>query len=270
MSASGNGRAGALPGFFAGNRLSSQGKQPLMLDLLTSPEAWLSLATLTVLEIVLGIDNIIFLSIVSSRLPPAQQPLARRIGLVLALVMRIGLLASIAWIVSLTKPIFTLFDLDISWRDIILLGGGLFLIVKGTMEIAHTVDGHEEARGGSVRATSFGAAVAQIVVLDIVFSLDSVITAVGMSQHLPVMIAAVVIAIIVMLVASEPVARFVEKHLSVKILALAFLLMVGVALVADGLHFHIPRGYLYTAMAFSLGVECLTLFARRRRGGDAG
>ncbi|WP_445680004.1 TerC family protein [Radicibacter daui] len=242
-----------------------------MLDLLTSPEAWLSLATLTVLEIVLGIDNIIFLSIVSSRLPPAQQPMARRIGLILALVMRIALLASIAWIVSLTKPIVTLFDLDISWRDIILLGGGLFLIVKGTMEIAHTVDGHEETgSGGGAKASSFGAAVAQIVMLDIVFSLDSVITAVGMSQHLPVMIAAVVLAIIVMLVASEPVARFVEKHLSVKILALAFLLMVGVALVADGLHFHIPRGYLYTAMAFSLGVECLTLFARRRRGGSAG
>lgn len=235
-----------------------------MLDLLTSPEAWLSLATLTVLEIVLGIDNIIFLSIVSSRLPPAQQPLARRIGLVLALVMRIALLASIAWIVSLTKPIITLFALDISWRDIILLGGGLFLIVKGTMEIAHTVDGHEEARS-ETKASGFTAAVAQIVMLDVVFSLDSVITAVGMSQHLPVMIAAVVLAIIVMLVAAEPVAHFVERHLSVKILALAFLLMVGVALVADGLHFHIPRGYLYTAMAFSLGVECLTLLARRRR-----
>lgn len=234
-----------------------------MLELLADPNAWASLLTLTALEIVLGIDNIIFLSIVSSRLPEAQQPTARRIGLALALLMRIGLLMSIAWIIGLTQPVFSMFGLDISWRDIVLAGGGLFLIVKGTMEIHHMTEAAGEEEGRVV--TSFASAIIQIVLLDIVFSLDSVITAVGMADDLPVMIAAVVIAMIVMLVASEPVSAFVNRHPTVKMLALSFLLLVGMALIADGLHYHIPRGYIYVAIAFSIGVEVLNLMASNAR-----
>ncbi|WP_418159225.1 TerC family protein [Benzoatithermus flavus] len=237
-----------------------------MLELLADPNAWASLLTLTALEIVLGIDNIIFLSIVSGRLPVHQQQMARRIGLGLALLMRIALLASIAWIIGLTQPAFTVLDHEVTWRDLVLGGGGLFLLVKGTMEIHQMAEGHEE--GSQAGTASLFAAIVQIVLLDIVFSLDSVITAVGMADDLPVMIAAVVIAIIVMLVASEPVSAFVNRHPTVKMLALSFLLLVGMALVADGLHYHIPRGYLYFAIAFSAGVECLNLIAanaRRRR-----
>ncbi len=237
-----------------------------MLELLVDPQAWASLLTLTALEIVLGIDNIIFLSIVSSRLPADQQPSARRIGLGLALIMRIGLLMSISWIMSLTQPAFSILEHTVSWRDIVLGGGGLFLIVKGTLEMHAMAEGHDETTAGGT--SSFASAIVQIVLLDIVFSLDSVITAVGMAQHLPVMITAVVIAILVMLVASGPVSAFVNRHPTVKMLALAFLLLVGVALVADALHFHIPRGYLYFAIAFSAGVEGLNLLAsaaRRRR-----
>lgn len=234
-----------------------------MLELLTDPAAWASLLTLTALEVVLGIDNIIFLSIVSARLPLPQQRPARQIGLGLALLMRIALLLSITWIIGLTTPILSVWDYDLSWRDLILLGGGLFLLAKGTMEIHHTVEGEEE--GGVKASSTFAAAIAQIVVLDIVFSLDSVITAVGMAQHVEIMIAAVVIAIIVMLVAAEPVSAFVQRHPTVKMLALSFLILVGVALVADGLHFHIPRGYLYFAIAFSILVETLNLLARARR-----
>ncbi len=237
-----------------------------MLELLVDPQAWASLLTLTALEIVLGIDNVIFLSIVSSRLPAHQQPSARRIGLGLALIMRIGLLMSISWIMSLTQPAFSILEHTVTWRDIVLGGGGLFLIVKGTMEMHAMAEGHEDPAGGGT--SSFASAIVQIVLLDIVFSLDSVITAVGMAQHLPVMIAAVVIAIIIMLLASGPVSAFVNRHPTVKMLALAFLLLVGVALVADALHFHIPRGYLYFAIAFSALVEGLNLLAaaaRRRR-----
>lgn len=234
-----------------------------MLELLTDPNAWASLLTLTALEIVLGIDNIIFLSIVSSRLPAHQQQSARRIGLALALVMRIALLASIAWIIGLTQPAFSVFGHEVTWRDLVLGGGGLFLLVKGTMEIHHMAEGHEE--GSRAGTASFAAAIVQIVLLDIVFSLDSVITAVGMADDLPIMILAVVIAIIVMLIASEPVSAFVNEHPTVKMLALSFLLLVGMALVADGLHYHIPRGYLYFAIAFSGGVEALNLLAARRR-----
>jgi predicted tellurium resistance membrane protein TerC len=234
-----------------------------MLELLTDPNAWISLATLTALEIVLGIDNIIFLSIVSARLPLEQQARARRIGLVLALVGRLILLACLAWIIGLTEPILEFGDFALSWRDIVLLLGGAFLIVKGTMETHHMLEGrHEESTAGSA---TFGAVIFQILLLDIVFSLDSVITAVGMADHLPVMVAAVMIAMGVMLVAAEPTARFVNEHPTVKMLALSFLLLVGVALVADGLHFHIPRGYLYFAIAFSGGVEALNQIAARRR-----
>jgi predicted tellurium resistance membrane protein TerC len=235
-----------------------------MLALLSDPAAWASLLTLTVLEIVLGIDNILFLSIVSAKLPQHQQATARRIGLLLALIMRIGLLASIAWIVTLTQPLFSVFGYAFSWRDLILIGGGLFLLVKGTMEIHATL---EDAHGGAdlVKAKlGFVSAVVQIVILDLVFSLDSVITAVGMADHLEVMIAAVVIAIGVMLVAAEPVARFVDQHPTVKMLALSFLLLVGMALVADGMQYHIPRGYLYFAIAFSMVVELLNLWVRRK------
>ena len=234
-----------------------------MLELLTDPHAWISLATLSVLEIVLGIDNIIFLTIVSARLPEAQQALARRIGLGLALLARILLLFSLTWMIGLTQPIFAIGEFEVSWRDIVLAGGGLFLIVKGTMEMHHMLEGYG---GESVAGTaSFAAVIAQIVMLDLVFSLDSVITAIGIAEHIPIMVAAIVIAMAVMLLAAEPTARFVNAHPTVKMLALSFLLLVGAALVADGMHFHIPRGYLYFAIAFSIGVESLNLLAARAR-----
>ncbi len=234
-----------------------------MLDLLASPEAWASLLTLTALEIVLGIDNVIFLSIVCGRLPLAQQGRARLIGLGLAAAMRVLLLMSISWIISLTQPAFALGNHIVSWRDLVLAGGGLFLLGKGTMEIHHMTEGAEE--GAPAAVTTFAAAIVQIVLLDVVFSLDSVITAVGMSNDLPVMITAVLIAVAVMLVASKPVSAFINRHPTVKMLALSFLLLVGVALIADGLHFHIPRGYLYFAIAFSTLVEGLNLLAHRAR-----
>ena len=234
-----------------------------MMELLTDPNAWASLLTLTVLEIVLGIDNIIFLSVVTATLPKHQQPLARKIGLALALIMRIVMLCTIAWIMSLQKPIIEIGEYAISWRDIILILGGLFLLVKGTREIHAEVDGdHDETK---VRKASFFSVIVQIVILDLVFSLDSVITAVGMAEHIEIMIAAVIIAIIVMMVAAEPVSNFVHTHPSVKMLALSFILLVGMALVADGMHFHIPRGYLYFAIAFSLGVETMNLLAAKAR-----
>jgi len=235
-----------------------------VIELFTQPEAWISLLTLTALEIVLGIDNIIFLSIVTARLPLERQPMARRLGLGLALLGRIVLLFSITWIIGLTRPLFEIFDLEISWRDIVLIGGGLFLIVKGTIETHHMLEAHEGGHGGAGRS-SFASVIVQILFLDIVFSLDSVITAVGMAQHIEVMVAAVVIAMAVMLLAAEPVSGFVTRHPTVKMLALSFLLLIGVALVADGLHFHIPRGYLYFAIAFSIGVETLNLMAARAR-----
>ena len=232
-----------------------------IMELLVSPEAWVSLLTLTVLEIVLGIDNIIFLSIITGRLPVHQQKMARRIGLALALLMRIALLSAIAWIASLKEPFIHLFDHGVSWRDVILGAGGLFLLYKGTTEIHHTVEGDEDH--ASRKATTFVSAIVQIIILDMVFSLDSVITAVGMADHLPVMIAAVVIAIGVMLVASEPVSAFVNRHPSVKMLALSFIMLVGLSLVADAAHFHIPRGYLYFAISFSLLVEVLNLMTAK-------
>lgn len=236
-----------------------------MLDLFADPQVWASLLTLTALEIVLGIDNIIFISIMAAKLPAHQQDKARKVGLALALITRLMLLASIAWVATLTQPLITLLGMEFSGRDLILIGGGLFLLAKGTIEIHHTVEGEEDEGGVAPKVATFGGVVVQIMILDIVFSLDSVITAVGMSNHLPVMVAAVVIAMAVMLFASGPVGDFVNRHTTVKMLALSFLLLVGVALVADGLGFHIPKGYLYFAIAFSALVEALNLMASARR-----
>ena len=237
-----------------------------VLNLMQSPEAWASLLTLAVLEIVLGIDNIIFISIIAAKLPANQQAKARTIGLLLALVMRVILLMLIFWIAHLTTPLFSVFGNEISWRDIILIGGGLFLLVKGTMEIHHTVEGDEGTeQKTSLKQVTFGAVLAQIAVLDIVFSLDSVITAVGMADERIIMVAAVFIAIGVMLFAAKPVSDFVNAHPTVKMLALSFLLLVGMALIADGFDVHIPRGYLYFAVAFSLGVECLNLWSKKNK-----
>lgn len=235
-----------------------------MLEALMTPEVFLSLATLTFLEIVLGIDNVIFVALMAGRLPEAQRAKARALGLGLALVFRVIMLFGLVWIAHLEEPVFSIAAYDVSWRDIILMAGGLFLIVKATLEIHHNVEG-EEAEHGNTVAAAFGMIVFQIVLIDIVFSLDSVITAVGMTDHLPVMITAVAIAMAIMLLASGSVAGFIERHPTTKMLALSFLLLIGVALVADALHFHIPRGYLYFAIAFSLFVETLNIFARRAR-----
>jgi len=235
------------------------------MEFLTNPELWASLLTLTVLEIVLGIDNIIFISIVSGKLPAEKQGKARLVGLGLALIMRIILLSMIVWIARLTDPVFTIADHPVSWRDIILIGGGLFLMVKGTHEIHSSVEGDVDETVTSSKQVTFGAVIVQIVLLDIVFSLDSVITAIGMTDHLGVMIGAVVIAMGIMLFAAKPVSDFVNKHPTVKMLALSFLLLVGMALIADGIGFHIPRGYLYFSVAFSLGVECLNLWSQSNR-----
>lgn len=228
------------------------------------PEIIAAFLTLSALEIVLAIDNLIFLSVITDKLPPDQARRARMIGLAGALVLRLLLLASIVWITRLTAPIFEIGDYTVSWRDMILVSGGLFLLFKGTFEIHDTVEGEEE-NGGSKVTASFAAIIVQIMVLDIVFSLDSVVTAVGMADNFPVMAAAVIVAIAVMLVAAKPVGDFVAEHPTVKMLALSFLMLVGVALVADGLHFHIPRGYIYFAIFFSAGVEVLNLMASRRR-----
>lgn len=235
-----------------------------MLELLTDPAVWASLLTLTALEVVLGIDNILFLTIISDRLPAEQQARARRIGLIMALAGRIAMLACIVWIIGLTHPLFELFGFVFSWRDAILLAGGLFLLYKGTSEMHEMVEPEAEGPAGRA-ATTFTAVVVQIFLIDLVFSVDSVLTAVGMVEHIPVMVVAMTVAIGVMLLAAEPVAAFVQKHPTVKSLALAFLLLIGVTLVAEALHFHIPRGYLYFAIAFSAGVEAFNLWALRRR-----
>jgi predicted tellurium resistance membrane protein TerC len=234
------------------------------MDFLLDPQTWASLLTLTALEIVLGIDNLVFISILSNRLPVEQQASARRTGLSLAVITRLLLLASIAWLVGLTAPLFQIAGHGVSLRDLILIGGGLFLLAKGTTEIHASVEGVEEAMR-EVKASSFTVVIAQIMLLDIVFSLDSVITAVGMAQHLSVMAIAIIIAVLIMLYAAEPLSRFIHEHLSVKMLALSFLILVGVALIADGMGFHIPKGYLYFAIAFSVGVEILNLTATKRR-----
>jgi len=230
---------------------------------ITSPEAWLGLLTLTVLEIVLGIDNIIFISILAGKLPVEQQPRARRAGLLGAMVTRIALLAALAWIIRLTAPLFYLLGRPFSGRDLILIAGGLFLLAKSTREIHEGLEGDSGRSSTAVRA-SFAAVVGQIMLLDIVFSLDSVITAVGMARHLAVMIAAVVLAVGVMLFAAPPISRFVHQHPTIKMLALSFLLMIGVSLIADGFGQHIAKGYIYFAMGFSVFVELLNIRVRSR------
>jgi predicted tellurium resistance membrane protein TerC len=232
------------------------------MDFLTDPQIWISLLTLTALEIVLGIDNIIFISILSSKLPPEQQPKARQLGLSLALITRILLLMSLAWMVKLTAPLFTISGFGMSGRDLILLGGGLFLIVKSTMEIHEKLEGEEEHMKASAKP-KFAAIIVQILLLDIVFSLDSVITAIGMASHLWVMITAVVLSIGVMLKYAGTISDFVHKHPTLKMLALSFLLLIGVTLVAEGTHQHVNKGYIYFAMAFSFGVEMLNLRLRK-------
>jgi predicted tellurium resistance membrane protein TerC len=236
-----------------------------MMELLTSPEAWAALLTLTALEIVLGIDNVIFISVIVSRIPPAQAKRARQIGLLLALVFRIVLLSVLVWLIGLTEPVITVRNVEFSWRDIILIGGGAFLIAKATHEIHGEVEAGDAEPDGEPKASAFFWVIVQIIVIDMVFSLDSIITAIGMSQDLEIMIAAVVIACIVMYVSSGPVARFVANHPTTKMLALAFLVLIGVALVADGFQFHIPRGYIYFAMLFAAAVELFNVLARRNR-----
>ncbi|HEX5962691.1 MAG TPA: TerC family protein [Gemmatimonadales bacterium] len=232
------------------------------MDWLTSPEAWIALLTLTVLEIVLGIDNVIFISILAGKLPPEKQARARRLGLGLAMFMRIALLFSITLITRLTTPLFTVLGEEISGRDLVLILGGLFLLAKSTREIHERLEGEEGEASIKVRP-SLVSVLVQIMLLDIVFSLDSVITAVGMAEDLGVMITAVVIAVGFMMVFARPVSEFVERHPTIKMLALSFLLLIGLALVADGLNQHIPKGYIYFAMAFSVGVELLNLRMRR-------
>jgi len=235
-----------------------------VIELLASPEAWVALLTLTALEIVLGIDNVIFLSVIVARLPEAQAKRARQIGLALALVFRIIFLSALVWLIGLTRPVLIVSSLAFSWRDIILIVGGLFLIAKATHEIHNEVEAHDELEAKPGATVMFWV-VAQIVVVDLVFSLDSIITAIGMVSQLEIMIAAVIIAIAIMYVSSGPVAAFVTEHPTTKMLALAFLVLIGVALVADGFRFHIPRGFIYVAIAFSAAVEAFNILAKRNR-----
>src|SRR3979411_3078058 len=236
-----------------------------VLPLLTDPNAWAALVTLTMLEIVLGIDNLVFISVLTTRLDPDKARRARQIGLSLAFIFRIIMLAGLTWLMGLTTPVVTLFGMAISWRDIILIGGGLFLIAKATHEIHAEVEAHEVESDAAPKASAFFWVIVQIIIIDMVFSLDSIITAIGMAQELAIMIAAVVIACVIMYVSSGPVARFVAEHPTTKMLALAFLVLIGVALVADGFKFHIPRGYIYFAIAFSAAVEAFNVLARRNR-----
>jgi len=233
------------------------------MELLSDPQAWLAFATLTALEIVLGIDNIIFISILVGRLPKNVQQRARTIGLALAMITRILLLLSITWVMSLSADLFSVGSLGISGRDVILIGGGLFLLAKSTLEIHSGLEGEEQHHEAKIRAT-FTSVIVQIAMIDIVFSLDSVITAVGMADHVEVMIAAVVVAVIVMMFLAGPIGDFVDRHPTIKMLALSFLILIGVALVGEGLDFHIPKGYIYFAMAFSVAVEMLNIRTRKK------
>jgi predicted tellurium resistance membrane protein TerC len=241
-----------------------------LLQLASDPTAWAALATLVVMEVVLGIDNLIFISILTNKLPPEHQQKARRIGIGLALILRLGLLATIAYIVALTQPVFEVFGKGFSWRDLILIAGGLFLLWKATKEIHHTVDPEPETPGSSAVRLGFAAAIGQILVLDLVFSIDSIITAVGMTEHVPIMVIAVVTAVTVMLLAADPLSRFIAANPTVVMLALGFLIMIGMTLIAEGFGAHVPKGYIYTAMAFSAGVEGLNMLARRRRRASTG
>jgi predicted tellurium resistance membrane protein TerC len=236
-----------------------------LLALAADPAAWVALATLIAMEVVLGIDNLIFISIITNKLPPEHQERARRIGIGLALVMRLGLLATIAFIVRATTPVFELFGHAFSWRDLILIAGGLFLVWKATKEIHHNVDPPAEGDmfAGKAASLTFGSAIGQILVLDLVFSVDSIITAVGMTPHVPIMVIAVLVAVAVMLLAANPLASFIKRNPTVVMLALAFLMMIGMTLIAEGFGAHVPKGYIYAAMAFSVLVEGLNMLSRR-------
>jgi predicted tellurium resistance membrane protein TerC len=234
-----------------------------MFEWVTSPEAWVALVTLTTLEIVLGIDNIIFISILVGRLPESQRNFARRMGLGLAMITRLGLLFSISWVMGLTKPWFELFGMSISGRDLVLIGGGLFLLFKATHEIHNSLEG-AEGDNKQIAVTGLGSVLIQIAILDIVFSLDSVITAVGLVEHVALMAIAIILAVLVMMFAAKPIGDFVEKHPTIKILALSFLILVGVTLIVEGFDVHVPKGYIYFAMAFSVGVEFINLRMRKK------
>ena len=239
-----------------------------ILPLLASPAAWAALVTLVAMEVVLGIDNLVFISIMSNKLPPHQRQKARKIGISLALIMRLGLLSAIAWIVSLVQPVFTVFGNTFSWRDLILIAGGLFLLWKATKEIHHSVDpvvSDDVFDKKAPVAVNFTSAIVQIILLDIVFSIDSILTAVGMTDQLPIMVTAVIIAVAVMLLAADPLANFINNNPTVVMLALGFLLMIGAVLIADGFGFHVPKGYIYAAMAFSGLVEGLNMLTRKRK-----
>ncbi|MFB9066652.1 TerC family protein [Pseudofulvimonas gallinarii] len=238
-----------------------------MFDWIFDPNIWIALFTLSALEIVLGVDNLVFISIVVGRLPADQRPFARKFGLALACVTRILLLISLAFLARMESTLFSAFGQEISIRDLVLIAGGLFLLIKGTMEIHAAVEGEEEQHDSAIgkAGTTFGMVIAQIAVIDIVFSLDSVITAVGMVDHIPVMVAAILLAVAIMIFAANPLGDFIDTHPTVKMLALSFLILVGMALIADGFDVHIPRGYLYFAMAFSAGVEALNLWSKRRQ-----
>ena len=236
--------------------------------LLSDPAAWGALVTLILMEVVLGIDNLIFISILSNKLPPEHRQRVRRIGISLALIMRLGLLSMIAWIVSLTAPVFTVMDNAFSWKDMILIAGGLFLLWKATKEIHHSVDPSKsedmlEKDKTDVVISNVGSAIFQIILLDLVFSIDSILTAVGMTDHLPIMVVAVLVAVTVMLLAADPLANFINDNPTVVMLALGFLLMIGMLLIAAGFGSHVPKGYIYTAMAFSAAVEGLNMFSRK-------
>jgi predicted tellurium resistance membrane protein TerC len=237
-----------------------------MIDLLTDPNSWAALLTLTALEVVLGIDNVVFISILVSRCDPSQSDRVRKIGLSLAFIFRILLLASLSWIMGLTRPIVEIGGYGFSWRDVILIAGGFFLIAKSTREIHSEVEAEEHDPSlGAAAYHSVGAVIVQLIFIDLIFSLDSIITAVGMVDEIAIMIGAIVIAMILMYVASGPVAAFIKEHPTTKMLALSFLLLIGMALVADGFAFHIPRGYIYVAMAFAAAVEFFNVLARRNR-----
>ena len=238
-----------------------------ILTLFSDPAAWLALVTLTIMEVVLGIDNLLFISVVSNKLPEEHRSFARRVGIAGALILRLVLLGAIVWIIKLTDPLFEIFGQAFSWRDLILIAGGLFLVWKATSEIHQTVDPEPgpDRLNPKVVATSITAVVAQILVLDMVFSIDSIITAIGMTQHIPIMVIAILITITVMFIAADPLAKFIHANPTIVMLALAFLLLIGTVLIADGFGVHIPRGYIYAAMAFSALVEGLNMVARRAR-----
>lgn len=235
------------------------------MELLTDPAVWTAFLTLTLLELVLGIDNIVFITILTDRLPPEQRPLARRVGLGLAMFMRVGLLLALAWMVGLTAPLFELFSHPVSGRDLILIGGGVFLLYKSTTEMHHLIGGDGAGESKSM-AAGFGRIIVQIIIIDAVFSLDSIITAVGLVEQIPVMVAAVIVSVALMMLFAGPIGDFVSTHPTIKMLALSFLFLIGMVLVADGMGHHVPKGYIYFAMAFSLAVEMLNLKMRKKRG----